>query len=158
MKWNDMTGDDQVRRCAVCAKNVYNLSGMTRAESAKLIQDTDVKLCARYFVRPDGTIITSQCPKVVRDQIRNVRKFAVKASAILAPLAIFGTAFATPYIRQDQNTPYTQIATMVKNLLKAIGFTFEEPEALTGKLMVPPPHPPEILGRLAAPPKPPIKR
>src|SRR3954469_19985825 len=31
--WSQMTGDDRTRHCGACQKNVYNLSGMTRAEA-----------------------------------------------------------------------------------------------------------------------------
>jgi hypothetical protein len=35
--WNNMTGDERVRACAECNKNVYNLSNMTRVEDEALI-------------------------------------------------------------------------------------------------------------------------
>ena len=35
--WDRMLGDDRVRHCGDCNKNVYNLSGMTRDEAEALI-------------------------------------------------------------------------------------------------------------------------
>jgi len=152
MRWKDMTGDDQVRHCDVCVKNVYNLSGMTRAEAAKLIQDKDGKLCARYFVRPDGTIITSQCPKVIRDQMTTLRKFAVRATAVLAPLALFSAVFAVPSVRGDENPPAKQIATIVQRVLESLGFSFEEKPQLMGDFMLPPSQRQELTGKIKCPP------
>src|SRR4051794_34167957 len=34
--WDAMTGDDQVRFCGQCEKNVYNLSGMAREDAERL--------------------------------------------------------------------------------------------------------------------------
>lgn len=154
MKWKDMEGGDEVRHCSVCAKNVYNLSGMTRAEAAKLIQDTDGKLCTRYYVRPDGTIITSQCPKAIRDQVKNLRKFAVRATAVLAPLALFGSAFAVPTIRGDQNPPAKRVVVMVQHLLESLGFSFEESPTLVGEISVPARTRIELVGKPAYRPRP----
>ncbi|HEY3803893.1 MAG TPA: hypothetical protein VGL61_14860 [Kofleriaceae bacterium] len=59
--WNDMTGDERVRRCAACAKPVFNLSEMTRAEAEQVIADRNGNLCARYYQRKDGTILLADC-------------------------------------------------------------------------------------------------
>ena len=59
--WNEMTGDDQVRTCAACAKQVFNLSEMTRAEAEATIARRNGDLCARYYQRKDGTIILADC-------------------------------------------------------------------------------------------------
>ena len=56
-----MTGDDQVRTCASCAKQVFNLSEMTRAEAEAVIAEKHGNLCARYYQRQDGTIMLADC-------------------------------------------------------------------------------------------------
>ena len=61
--WNAMQpvhGQDCVRFCHTCGKNVYNLSGMTRTEAERLIGEGD--LCVRLRRRSDGTVLTSDCP------------------------------------------------------------------------------------------------
>jgi hypothetical protein len=67
--WNHMEGDDRVRHCQSCAKNVYNLSEMSREAAEKLIAEKEGDLCVRFYQRADGTIITDNCPvglKIVR--------------------------------------------------------------------------------------------
>ncbi len=59
--WNEMSGDDRVRTCAACAKPVFNLSEMTRAEAEAVISRRNGDLCARYYQRKDGTIMLADC-------------------------------------------------------------------------------------------------
>ncbi|NVB81773.1 MAG: hypothetical protein HOV81_25485, partial [Kofleriaceae bacterium] len=70
--WNAMTGDDRVRHCAQCDKDVFNLSAMTRVEAEQLIVEKNANLCARYYQRKDGTILLSDC-EVGRAQQRRLR-------------------------------------------------------------------------------------
>src|SRR5512141_2967817 len=59
--WNQMVGDDRVRHCASCDKDVFNLSSMTRDEAEALIVGKAGNLCARYYQRQDGTILLADC-------------------------------------------------------------------------------------------------
>jgi hypothetical protein len=59
--WNEMTGDDRVRTCAACAKQVFNLSEMTRAEAEAVLAERGSNLCGRYYQRRDGTILLADC-------------------------------------------------------------------------------------------------
>lgn len=62
-EWAGMTGDDRVRHCDRCDKAVYNLSAMTSAEVEALLRaKADAGMCARYYERADGMIMTSDCP------------------------------------------------------------------------------------------------
>ena len=81
--WDRMLGDDRMRHCGDCNKNVYNLSGMTRDEAEALIAAKNGDLCARYFQRADGTIITSDCVVGVSRR-RKRRLIAAGAAALLA--------------------------------------------------------------------------
>lgn len=81
--WNAMTGDERVRACAQCNKNVYNLSSMTRDEAESLIVAKEGKLCVRYFQRKDGTILLKDCTVGVSKR-RKRRVFAAGAAALLA--------------------------------------------------------------------------
>lgn len=60
-KWEEMTGDDRVRHCGECGKNVYDLSALTRKQAAALIAEKEGKLCGRLYRRPDGTLSTGEC-------------------------------------------------------------------------------------------------
>ena len=60
--WGQMAGDDRARFCAQCQKHVYNLSNLTADEAAALIREREGSLCARFYQRADGTVLTSDCP------------------------------------------------------------------------------------------------
>jgi len=81
--WAKMAGDERVRACGDCQKNVYNLSDMTRDEAQALIIEKEGKLCVRYFQRADGTILLKDCVIGARRKRRR-RLFAVGAAALLA--------------------------------------------------------------------------
>lgn len=83
--WDDMVGDDHVRHCARCDKNVYNLSALPADEAELLLFEKEGKLCVRYFRRPDGTILTSDCPVGRRKQrVRRLAFAALGAGALAA--------------------------------------------------------------------------
>ena len=89
--WNRMTGDEQVRFCAQCSLNVYNLSGMTKQQAEALIMSAEGRLCIRYYQRADGTILTDNCPVGLRALKRRVSRAAnAVLSALLAFLAGLG--------------------------------------------------------------------
>jgi hypothetical protein len=80
--WEEMIGDNQRRFCGACKLNVYNLSGMSRREAEKLILQSENRLCVRFYKRPDGSILTKDCPvgwQVIR---RNISKTATALSGI----------------------------------------------------------------------------
>lgn len=60
--WDAMAGDDRVRHCAGCDRNVYNLAGMTRTEAEDLVHQAEGRLCIRFYRRQDGTVLTADCP------------------------------------------------------------------------------------------------
>ena len=64
--WDDMKGDDLVRFCGRCEKNVYDLSALTREAAEQLVADKEGRMCVRFFRRADGTVLTSDCPVGVR--------------------------------------------------------------------------------------------
>jgi hypothetical protein len=64
--WEDMVGTDRARFCMQCRQHVYNLSGMSRSEAEALIRSKEGRLCARFYRRQDGTVMTRDCPFGVR--------------------------------------------------------------------------------------------
>ncbi|MDX2107962.1 MAG: SAF domain-containing protein [Candidatus Melainabacteria bacterium] len=59
--WESMKGTDTKRYCSQCQLNVYNISEMTTAEAVKLV-GSDTGFCFSLYRRPDGTVITRDCP------------------------------------------------------------------------------------------------
>jgi hypothetical protein len=74
--WEAMKGDERVRFCGQCDKNVYDLSSMTRDEATAFVRDNEGQgACIRMHRRADGTLITSDCP-VGAKRKRNRRRLA----------------------------------------------------------------------------------
>jgi len=80
--WNTMMGDGRKRYCGDCKLNVYNLSGMTRAEAENLLLNSEGRLCVRFYRRADGSVLTKDCP-VGWAKIKNRTKIFVTAAASL---------------------------------------------------------------------------
>jgi hypothetical protein len=88
-RWEDMAGDDRVRFCGSCAKNVYNVSAMPEDEAERLIaSNTDGELCVRLYRRTDGTVMTSDCPEGARrKRVRRVALAVVGGGMVAAAAA-----------------------------------------------------------------------
>jgi len=84
MTWDRMSGDDRVRHCADCGKNVYNLSNMSREEATRLLIEREGTICVGIARRADGTVITDDCPVGLRALRRRMRRFRSVAAAALA--------------------------------------------------------------------------
>lgn len=91
--WNAMLGDDKVRFCLSCEKNVYDLGGMTRDEAEAFVREREGGgACIRLHKRRDGTVLTSDCPVGVRNaRVRRIGAAAIGASLVGAGAALFGT-------------------------------------------------------------------
>lgn len=94
LAWEEMPGDDRVRHCTGCSKNVYNISAMSKSEAERFLEQNGTTECMRLYRRADGTIITDNCPvglRKLRDRARNVFHFA---SALISNLIAVTCAFA----------------------------------------------------------------
>lgn len=87
--WDEMKGDEQVRHCSLCQRNVFNLGEMTQQEIHQLITDREGKFCARLYRREDGTVMTADCPKGLAKARRRFATLTLAAAAFL-----FTTAFS----------------------------------------------------------------
>jgi hypothetical protein len=125
--WNEMVGDDRVRHCGTCDKDVFNLSQMTRDEAESLVRDKHGELCARYYQRKDGTILTADCT-VGKQQQRRRRYIAAGAAALLA-----GGGAAALFARGDDD------ASEHRDTVGQIEVA--PPVAIQGGISLPPPSP-----------------
>ena len=83
--WDEMLGDERVRFCMSCEKNVYNLSAMSREEAERLLEERIGKdLCVRFYQRADGTILTEDCPVGVKKKRRKKLALAVAGAGAMA--------------------------------------------------------------------------
>jgi len=89
-----MAGDDRLRFCNQCNLNVYNLSAMTKAEAESVITNTEGRVCARFYRRADGMILTQDCPVGLRAIRKKVSRAAAAAFSALVSLLGGQAAFA----------------------------------------------------------------
>jgi hypothetical protein len=95
--WSRMEGDDRVRFCRSCAKNVYNLSALSKAEAEKLIAEKEGKLCVRFYQRADGTVLTDNCPVGLKTVRRPFQYLLAGFAALLASgAALMAKEASTP--------------------------------------------------------------
>ncbi|MCW5834703.1 MAG: hypothetical protein KIS78_20030 [Labilithrix sp.] len=83
--WDEMLGDERVRFCLSCSKNVYNLSAMPREDAERLLRErAGAELCVRFYQRADGTILTEDCPVGVKKKRRKKIALAVAGAGAMA--------------------------------------------------------------------------
>jgi len=83
--WENMQGNEKVRSCELCNKNVYNISAMSRTEAESLLNVESGKLpCLRLFRRQDGTVITEDCPRALRKLRDGCRKVGRVVAALVS--------------------------------------------------------------------------
>src|SRR6266542_653475 len=85
--WDDMHGDERVRFCGRCEKNVYNLSSMSRSDAESLVNEKEGRLCVRFFQRADGTMLTADCP-VGAERLRLRQRVWASISSAAASAAL----------------------------------------------------------------------
>ncbi len=145
--WNEMIGDERARFCGACKLNVYNLSGMSRAEAENLIFQTEGnRLCVRFFRRADGTVLTKDCPVGWRAIRQNISKTAT-AFVSLAFTALGAIGLTNFFAKSSEPTMGTMKAVENSNTsveekprMMMGNFTIEqkgELEAVVGMAVVP---------------------
>ncbi len=121
--WNEMFGNEKVRFCRHCAKNVHNLSAITRKQAKKLVAQSKGNLCIQYIRRPDGRIQTVE-PKLY--------KIAGRVSRIAA--GIFGATLSLSNLASAQTTEASPTPELTiqrinqENYLSPLELTKEEKE------------------------------
>src|ERR1044071_6269615 len=88
--WNKMTGNDQMRYCSECNKQVYNLSKMTRDKAEALVARFEGQLCARFERGADGMIVTEEKSSGI--QLISRRASPVASAVVTAILSLSGSA------------------------------------------------------------------
>jgi hypothetical protein len=88
--WDEMVGDDHVRFCGQCEKNVYNLSSLSRDEAEALLIAREGKMCVRLYRRDDGTVLTDDCPVGVKKRRRRRAVLAAVGGGLMAAASAVG--------------------------------------------------------------------
>ncbi len=110
MDWNLMRGDDRMRFCDSCSKHVYNLSAMTASQIGELIRDQEGNsFCGRFYKRPDGSLVTSECPQTEPPRTR--RRLQLRLSSIMSLVAMMATMLGfIKMVAKDEGSSAQQLS------------------------------------------------
>ncbi|MCB9603854.1 MAG: hypothetical protein H6720_26335 [Sandaracinus sp.] len=106
-RWDAMVGDDVVRHCARCGKDVYDLSTMRTSEAEALLARDGT--CVRLRRRRDGRVVTSDCPSSSRHGLQIAG--AMTLAAATAALATHAHATLTRPLRPASGATVTVVDT-----------------------------------------------
>ncbi len=139
--WNEMTGNDQVRFCTHCAKDVNDLSTMTKSEARRLVRQSNGQLCIRYIKHPEtgAPVFTDQLVQISRRMPR-VAAGVIGASISLSTFAYAQGGSSRAASSPQVETPAAVVAVNPPSESKpgSDGKTTVEPAAfgsLTGKVV-----------------------
>jgi hypothetical protein len=105
--WEEMTGDERVRFCASCGKNVYNLSALPRAEAERLLAEHEGSICIRLYRRADETVISADCPVGLRK--KRVRRAVVSAAGAGVMAMSAGWFASATVVQGDMARPSVKV-------------------------------------------------
>ena len=149
--WDKMTGDERARFCGSCHKNVYDISQLTREEAHQLIARNEGNLCIRLYRRPDGTVITSDCPVGKRETMRPMWWTLAGFVALLASgVAVRSQPAAKPICPVPVATTPTPLVARARTwpvVGAAIRCVSPTPQPLMGEVAFAPP----VMGKPAPP-------
>jgi hypothetical protein len=137
-----MDGDDRVRFCRECSRNVYNLSAMTKREARRVVAEREGRLCVRFYQRRDGTVLTSDCPVGAK---RAFLRGAAGAGAAVAGVAA-GLVSLSACNSVEDEPPQTG-----QPLMGSLATDTAPDELIMGEIAIPPPQP--LMGKIAPPAK-----
>jgi hypothetical protein len=84
--WENMPGNDRVRHCHECNLDVYNFSALTSREINQIVATRTGRICARFYQRADGTMLTENCPVGFRAAV--LRGSRIAAAVLAAAVSI----------------------------------------------------------------------
>ena len=146
--WNLMTGDERARFCDSCAKNVYDISQMTREEAHQLIAAKEGHVCVRLYRRPDGTVITSDCPVGKREVMKPMWWTVAGFVALMASgAAVWSQPAADPHQSSGAATPLVDKARDWPIIGAVVEKVAPRPPMVMGEMVAMP-----TMGKVQAPP------
>ena len=136
--WEEMFSfeGERVRYCSQCKLNVYNLSQMKRREAETLLMRTEGRLCVRFYRRPDGSVLTQNCPigvQAIKARVSRAAQFVLGMGlgllANIGLLSLKDTFFPRAHIVQEN---FIRGDSLIQKLLRA-SREAKTLEALSGK-------------------------
>lgn len=135
IEWEDMLGDDRMRKCNGCSRNVYNVSDMTDREAEEFLKVNGANECVRLFRRDDGKIMTDNCPRglrTIRDKVKFCAQIAASFVASIVALAPVGRQHAA------QGQEARQANDIKGDVMVLPTITTPQPRALRGEAVIVP--------------------
>lgn len=145
--WDGMIGNERVRFCGQCSRNVFNLSSMTKREAENLIEHTEGRVCIRFYRRTDGTVLTDNCPVGLRAIRRRVRRVASAFVSVIftffAGVGFYVGAMVVSRIISSRHTGTPMMGAMVtERPVRPVVVTPSEPvvqgEMVMGRMKIEP--------------------
>jgi hypothetical protein len=136
-RWEDMSGDERSRFCLQCNKHVYNLSAMSASAAADLVRAKEGKLCARFYRRADGTMLTADCPVGLDRYGRRLKALCSTAAGLL--LSSLGVSAWSNFVLREDDHPkgrFTQACDDVVWRVKG-WFGINQPVYMVGAVVTP---------------------
>lgn len=88
--WDDMAGDEKVRFCGLCQKNVYDLSAMMRDEAEAFVRSAEGGACVRLARRADGRVVSGDCPVGVKKRRLRLAVAGAVGGGLMGYAALLG--------------------------------------------------------------------
>ncbi len=84
LTWTALEGDDKIRFCQSCKKNVYNLSNLSADElAATLAKRKNEGACVLMYRRADGKVVLDNCPGLLKPARNYIRAHLAAALFVL---------------------------------------------------------------------------
>jgi hypothetical protein len=88
IRWDELSGSEAEKFCSKCGHRVSNLSQMSAAERAALIERArHERICASFYLRATGEFVTREAPLTTEEASRVRQLGAVALSAGMLALA-----------------------------------------------------------------------
>ncbi len=136
--WEQMTGDDAVRFCHSCEKNVYQLSNMTTDQVNELFAKAEEMPCIRFYQRKDGTVMTQDCPVGARI-VRRKRAIVGLGAGVVSALYMLVPGSPPPPAESKAAAEPDTVEEVEPQVEDDV--PLPEPEPIMMGLMVPEPEP-----------------
>lgn len=117
MPWTEMTGTERWKYCAQCGHHVTNLSLLSAAERAALLERAKTeRICGTYYLRLSGEMVTPETPLSSRER-QGVKQLGVAVLSAAAMALASGCVSTTPP-KDIPAVPQVTTVTLEKNQVK----------------------------------------
>lgn len=113
--WNKMQGNDRVRMCDHCVKEVNNLSELTRKQAKQLVRSSDGNICIRYFEHP-----VTKAPLFSAQFHQITRRTGIAAGVVGASISMATLTYAQGGPVRSDNAPSAEKSVIVEPLNRAV--------------------------------------